>query len=463
MSTALSNTYRDTTAWQAADREYYLHPFTDHGAMWSHGSRVITRADGVYLYDVDGRRILDGLSGLGCVNVGYGQAALADAAAEAMRNLPFCHSFFETTHPDAVRLAERLIGLAPSGLSKVFFQASGSEANETAARLARRYWEVRGKPEKQVLISRHNAYHGSTLLTASLSGIPPLHSAGGPMPLPDIEHIPAPYQYLHAPDADADAFGRQAAAWLEERILAIGPERVAAFFGEPVQGAGGAIIPPDSYWPEIRRICDRYDVLLAVDEVVCGFGRLGEWLGCHAYDIARPDFIQLAKGITSAYAPLSATLISGRVVDALVEAGGEWHHGFTYSGHPVCCAVALANIELIEREGLLQRVREEIAPYFAAGVQALADHPLVGDVRSVGLVAGLQLMQDRASRTFFPEGSDAGERCSRHAWQRGLALRAIETTMALMPPLVITREELDFVFETTRASLDATAAELGMI
>jgi putrescine aminotransferase len=447
-----------TRIWQARDSDRYLHPFTDHAALRRRGARIVTHADGVYVWDTDGNKVLDGLAGLGCVNIGYGRAELVRAAAEQMQRLSFCQSFFNTSNQPAIRLAETLIDIAPAGLEHVFFQSSGSEANETAARLIRKYWQLSGRPEKRIIIARENAYHGSTMLAASLSGLPPMHEAGGDLPLPNIAHIKAPYHYRHGPAMPADVFGKVAAGWLEEAIVALGPDSVAAFFAEPLQGAGGAIIPPDSYWPEIQRICRKHDVLLAVDEVVSGFGRTGAWFGCDTYGIT-PDVMQVAKGLTSAYAPLSATLMSGRIGKTLIDKGGEWYHGFTYSGHPTCCAVALENIRILRDERIIETVHDELAPHFAAHVAALADHPAVGDVRSCGLLAGIELVADKAERRLFDEARGVGEACSAFALDHGLALRSIGDTMALMPPLVITRSQLDFVFEVTRASLDHVAQQ----
>jgi putrescine aminotransferase len=452
----------DTAQWQDLDRAHYLHPFTDHAGLRTSPARVVTRAEGVYVWDTDGVRILDGLSGLGCVNVGYGRRELVEAAAAQMHELSFCQSFFKTTHRAAITLARDLTALAPAGLDHVFFQTSGSEANETAVRLVRRYWELAGQPERRIIISRDNAYHGSTAMAASLSGLAPMHQAGGDLPLPNIVHIKAPFRYLHGANLPADDFAAMAAGWLEEKIREVGPDRVAAFVGEPVQCAGGAIVPPPGYWSEIQRICRRYDVLLIVDEVVCGFGRTGAWFASQVYDIA-PDVMPVGKGLTSGYVPLSATLISSRLADVLIERGGEWAHGFTYSGHPVGCAVALANIRVLHDEGLIARAAREIAPYFAAQLDTLADHPLVGEVRSIGLLAGIQLVQDRGTRTMFAPELSVGEACSAEALRRGLALRANGDTMTLMPPLIITRDELDFVVAVTREALDATARRFGVM
>lgn len=453
--------HMETQAWQVLDRAHYLHPFTDHASLRQAGSRVAVRGEGVYVWDTEGDRIIDGLSGLGCVNIGYGRPELVKAAADQMQALSFCQSFFNTTHPSAVLLAEKLSQILPEGLNHVFFQSSGSEANETAVRAVRRYWDLAGKPERRVIIAREAAYHGSTHMAASLSGIPPMYGAGGDIPLPSVTHIKTAYQYRNGPGMDPEEFGILAASWLEERILEIGPDKVAAFFAEPAQSAGGALCPPMSYWPEIQRICKKYDILLVVDEVVCGFGRTGKWFGSFHYSI-KPDIMQLGKGITSGYLPLSACILSDRVADLLIEEGGEWAHGFTYSGHPSCCAVALENIRIMEEENIVENAEKELIPYFRAKLETFIGHPLIGDVRSVGLMGGLEIVRNRVTREAYPYEAKIGYHCSGEALKRGLAFRANGDTMSLMPPLVITRDELDTVFEIAREALDATAVAFGV-
>ncbi|MBS0418371.1 MAG: aminotransferase class III-fold pyridoxal phosphate-dependent enzyme [Proteobacteria bacterium] len=450
---------RSTADWQAADNGHYLHPFSDYKELHAEGARIQVRAEGIYMWDTQGNRIIDGLAGLGCVNIGYGRQELARVAAEQMSQLSFCQSFFRTSNQPAIELAEQLTQLAPAGLTHVFYASSGSEANETCFKLARRYWQLAGRPQKKIVIARANAYHGSTIATSSLSGLPDLYDSGGDMPIAGIARIGAPYWYLEGADLSPEEFGMRAAGWLEARILDLGADNVAAFFAEPIQGAGGAIIPPATYWPEIQRICTKYEVLLSVDEVVCGFGRTGHWFGSHRFGIQQPDLMAVAKGITSAYIPLSAALVSNRVAAVLIDRGGEFYHGFTHSGHPVACAVALENIRILREERIVEHVAA-IEPHFAARVAALADHPLVGDVRSCGLFAGIQLVADKRARQMFDSSIRAGDRCSREALARGLALRSIGDTMALMPPLVITEEEIDTVFDITREALDATARQL---
>jgi len=453
---------KDTAAWLALDSAHYLHPFTDHAAMRAGKARVAVRGEGVYVWDSDGHRVIDGLSGLGCVNIGYGRSELAQAAAAQMQELSYCQSFFSTTHRSVILLAEQLAAMLPEGLNQVFFQSSGSEANETALRLVRKYWDLLGKPERRIVIARERAYHGSTAMAASLSGLTFMHHAGGDVPLPNIVHIKTPYRYRNgAGMADGD-FGIVAARWLEDKILELGPGNVAAFFAEPAQSAGGAICPPMSYWPEVQRICRKYDVLLVADEVVCGFGRTGAWFGADYYGIV-PDVMLLGKGMTSGYLPLSACVMSDRLADVLVARGGEWAHGFTYSGHPACCAVALENIRILREEKIVEYAGRALVPYFRTKIESFADHPLVGDARCVGLMGGLEIVKDKATREAYPREANIGQRCSTEALNRGLAFRANGDTMTLMPPLVITEAELDTVFEIARAALDATARHLGVM
>lgn len=450
---------RSTAEWQAADNGHYLHPFTDYKELRAEGARIQVRAAGVYLWDTDGNRIIDALAGLGCVNIGYGRPELARAAAEQMERLSFCQSFFRTSNAPAIQLAEKLASLAPAGLRHVFYASSGSEAIETCLKLARRYWQLRGRPEKRIVISRDNAYHGSTIVASSLSGIPDMHTCGIEAPMPGIARVGAPYWYREGGSLTPDEFGVVAARWLEDKLVELGPGNVAAFFGEPMQGAGGAIIPPDTYWPEIQRICRKYDVLLAVDEVVCGFGRTGRWFGSQRFGIESMDLMAVAKGITSAYLPLSAALVSDRIADVLIDQGGEFYHGFTHSGHPVACAVALENIRILQDERIIEHAAA-LEPLFRARMAAIGDHPLVGDVRSCGLFGGMQLVADKRTKQFFEPARGVGDICSREALARGLALRSIGDTMALMPPLVITAEQIDTVFDIALEALDATARRL---
>jgi putrescine---pyruvate transaminase len=444
------------------DSDHHLHPFTDFKELAAAGgSRLIVKGEGVWIEDSDGNRILDGMAGLWCVNVGYGRRELADAAHRQLMELSFYHGFFKTTTAPAAALAAKLVELTPPGLNKVFFANSGSEANDTIVRMVRHYWNLKGRPGKKAFIGREYGYHGTTMASTSLGGMDAMHSQGD-LPMPGFHHVLPPYWYGYGGDLDPEAFGRLAARAVEEKILALGADSVAAVIAEPIQGAGGVIIPPDSYWPELQRICREHDVLLIADEVICGFGRLGHWFGCQRYDIA-PDFMTLAKGITSGYLPLSAVMVGDRVAETLVEEGGEFYHGFTYSGHPVPCAVALANITLIESEGLVERVRTDTGPYLLSRLQAtLGDHPIVGEIRAEGLIGGIEIVSNRRTRERFPGKGKVGLQCRDHCFRNGVILRAVRDTIVFSPPLTITHAEIDEVVARARLAFDATARDLGV-
>ncbi len=455
------NAKLDSAALRKLDAAHHLHPFTDNKALGETGARLIVRGEGIRIWDSEGNEIIDGMSGLWCVNLGYGRKDLVAAATEQMQTLPFYNSFFKTATVPAVELAAMIAEVAPPGMKHVFFSSSGSESNDTVVRMVRRYWDLQGQPQRKVIISRRNAYHGSTMAGASLGGMEGMH-AQGDLPLPNITHIDQPYILQHGlPGESADDFGIRAASWLEDEILSLGPDKVAAFIGEPVQGAGGVIIPPATYWKEIQRICDKYGVLLAQDEVICGFGRLGTWFGCqHPHIGTRPDIITFAKGVSSGYIPLGGVLVGERIATALLEKGGEFNHGYTYSGHPVACAVALANLRAMRDEKVVEHVRDVAGPHLAERFNALADHPLVGDTSSLGLVAGLVLYKDKASRTLFSEELGVGYLCREHCFRNGVVMRAVGERMIIAPPLVITTEEIDEMIRRIRKSLDDTLAEL---
>ncbi|MBT9485947.1 MAG: aspartate aminotransferase family protein [Rubrivivax sp.] len=448
---------RTTAEWQAADAAHFLHPFTDFQSLAKKGSRVITKAHNIYLTDSDGHHILDAMSGLWCVNVGYGQEALVEAAARQMRELPFYNAFFQTATPPAIELAELLAQVTPPQFQHVFFSGSGSEGNDTIVRMVRRYWDLMGQPQRSVIISRHNAYHGSTMAGASLGGMSGMHAQGG-LPIPGIVHIQQPYWYELGRSMSKDEFGLVAARWLEEKILAVGPENVAAFIGEPIQGAGGVIIPPTTYWPEIQRICDRHGILLVSDEVITGFGRTGQWFGCETMGF-KPDLMTFAKGVTSGYVPLGGVMVGERVAKVLIETGGEFNHGYTYSGHPVACAVALANIQLIQDLKLVEHVRDDVGPYLAEQYAALREHPLVGDAESCGLMAALILVKDKTLGTPFPAELELGMVCRGHCFREGVIMRAVGDRMIIAPPLVITRAQIDEMMALIRRCLDLTLAD----
>lgn len=455
----MANKKQNTTGdWQSRDSRHYLHPFTDYKELGAKGSRIITRADGIYIWDSDHNKILDGMAGLWCVNLGYGQKALIEAAYRQMQELPYYNSFFQTAHPPAIELSELLGDISPERFKHSFFTGSGSEANDTVIRLVRRYWDLVDQPDKQFIVSRTNAYHGSTIAAASLGGMTEMHKQGG-LPIPHIVHIEQPYYFGLGGDLSPDEFGLQQAGLLEQKIQELGKENVAAFIGEPVQGAGGGIIPPDSYWPEIQRICKENDILLIADEVITGFGRLGEWFGSTYFGI-EPDLMSFAKGVTSGYLPLGGVLVSDRIANVIIDKGGEFAHGFTFSGHPAACAVALANIRLLRDHGIIERVRNETAPYFHRQWSTLANHPIIGEARSVGLVGALEIVSDKSQRERFPKNQKAGDRCRDFCFDNGLVMRAVGDSMIVSPPLIIENDQIDELVAKARQSLDLTAAAL---
>lgn len=451
-------TAKQTTAgWQALDRAHFLHPFTDPKALHEFGTRIITRADGVWLWDSDGNKILDGMAGLWCVNLGYGRRELIEAATAQLQELPFYNSFFKTAHPPVLALAALLAEVTPPQFNHVFFTNSGSEANDTIVRMVRRYWDVLGQPQRKIIISRWSGYHGSTVAGASLGGMPAMH-AQGDLPIPGIVHIDPPYWYGLGGALEPAEFGLKAAGWLEAKILELGPARIAAFIGEPIQGAGGVIIPPESYWPEVDRICKKYGVLLISDEVICGFGRTGRWFGCETFGF-EPDLMTLAKGISSGYLPLGGVMVGAKVAAVMINAG-EFNHGYTYSGHPTCCAVAERNIRILRDERVIERVASDVGPYLQAGLRSLGDHPLVGEVRGIGLIGALELVKDKATRARFMPVGDVGTICRDFCFKEGLIMRAVGDTLIIAPPLVITRDEIDELLSRARRCLDLTAAVL---
>ena len=450
---------RTTADWQRADAAHFLHPFTDFKALAGKGSRIITRADNIYLWDSDGHKILDAMSGLWCVNVGFGQRALIDAATRQLSELPFYNAFFQTATPPAIELAELLAEVTPPQFQHVFFSGSGSEGNDTVVRMVRRYWDILGQPARQVIISRHNAYHGSTMAGASLGGMGGMHAQGG-LPIPGITHIQQPHWWEQGRESglDREAFGLVAAGWLEQKILELGADKVAAFIGEPVQGAGGVIVPPESYWPEIQRICDKYGILLVSDEVITGFGRTGHWFGCERFGY-KPDLMTFAKGVTSGYVPLGGVMVGDRIAKVLIDQGGDFNHGYTYSGHPVACAVAVANIRLIQQLKLVEHVHDDVGPYLASMFDTLSNHPLVGEVQTCGLMGALQLVKDKARGTAFPADLEMGMVCRGHCFGNGLIMRAVGDRMIIAPPLVITRAQIDEMMALIGRCLDLSLAD----
>ncbi|MCY3873813.1 MAG: aspartate aminotransferase family protein [Rhodobacteraceae bacterium] len=453
-----------TETLQDLDAAHHMHPFTDGGALNAERARVVAAADGVMITDTEGKTYLDGMAGLWCVNIGYGRHELPEVAARQMRQLPYYNTFFHTTNRPAVALSQKLAEVTPGNLSHSFFAGSGSEANDSNLRIVRRYWEVLGKPGKTIVISRKNAYHGSTMGSASMGGMAYMHSQGG-LPIPDITHIGQPYWYGEGEGTDEAEFGLVRARELETEIRRLGEDRVAAFIAEPVLGAGGVIIPPDTYWPEIQRICDAYEILLIVDEVICGFGRTGNWFGSDTFGI-RPDIVTVAKGLSSGYVPIGASVVSGEIANTLYDSG-EFNHGYTYSGHPVACAVALENIRILQEENIIAYSGEVAAPYLAERWATLGDHPLVGEARSCGLMAAIELTPDKATRAAFKgEAERVGGICRENCFRNGLIMRSVLDSMVISPPLIITKDEIDLLVERAGLALDETleeAARLGLM
>ena len=452
--------HHDIALLQRLDAEHHLHPFNDNAALAKKGTRILVKGEGAYVWDAQGHKLLDAFAGLWCVNVGYGRRELGEAASRQMTELAYYNSFFQCTTEPTIRLSAKLAELTPADLNHFFFTNSGSEANDTILRLVRHFWTVQDQPQKTIFIGRHNGYHGTTMAGASLGGMAGMHRQGG-LPIPDIVHIEPPFWFADGGEMSPEDYGLHAARRLEEKILELCPERVAAFIGEPIMGAIGVYIPPMSYWPEIERICRKYDVLLVADEVICGFGRTGQWFGSQYFGIT-PDVMTIAKGLTSGYIPLGAAVFNDRVAGVLKAQGGELAHGCTYSGHPVCTAVALENIRLLQEEGIVDRAREEIAPYLAQRWAELGEHRLVGEARIAGMVGALELVPDKPNRRFFDERGSIGVMCRDFALQEGLILRATWDAMLLSPPLILTRDQVDELFEKAWRALNRTAQALGM-
>lgn len=436
----------------AIDAAHHLHPFSDMKKLNACGTKIITRAEGVFIWDATGKQYLDAFAGLWCVNVGYGRKSIADVVHAQMLELPYYNTFFGTTTPPTTLLAQKIAEKTGPKLKRVFFSNSGSEASDTWFRMARVYWKALGHETKTQVIARKNAYHGSTVAGASLGGMTWMHEQGN-LPIEGIHHINQPYWYAEGGDLTPEDFGVKVARELEEKIIELGEENVAAFVAEPIQGAGGVIIPPSTYWPEIKRICAKYQILLVADEVISGFGRLGSWFGHQHYDF-EPDLAPIAKGLSSGYLPIGGVLVSDRVAEVMVNELGDFYHGYTYSGHPVAAAAALENIRIIEEEGLVERVRDETGPYLATALASLTDHELVGEAVSVGLMGAVQITADKATRRRFKKPDDTGTAVRNQCVNAGVVLRATGDRMLFSPPLIISRAQIDQAVDTLRSGLD---------
>ena len=449
---------RPLSNFQMRDAEALLHPYTDAVALRGTGALVIERGDGVRVQDSAGRSYIDGLAGLWCCGLGFGNAELVEAARVQMEKLPYYHVFAGRSHEPAVELAEKIKELAPGRMARVFYQSSGSEANETQVKFVWYYNNARGRPAKKKIISRIKAYHGVTIVSASLTGLPNNHRDFD-LPVDTVRHTATPHYWKGAEPGESERdFSRRLAGELEALILAEGPDTVAAFIAEPVMGAGGVIVPPEGYFEAIGAVCARYDLLMISDEVICGFGRTGAWFGAETVGYEATS-LSIAKQLTAGFLPLSAVAINADMAETIEANSGKigtLGHGFTYGGHPVACAVGIKAIEIYERLDMPGRVRG-LAPRFAAHLDRLAGHPLVGEARHLGLVGGLEVAPLKSKAGFAAPGK-VGARFAQELMDRGVIARAIGDTLAFCPPMTITGEEIDEMFAPVEAALDATEA-----
>ncbi len=430
------------------DRSHHLHPFTNHRDMHGPGTHLIKAGDGCYLIDQDDRRLLDGLAGLWCVNVGYNCTAIVEAVHRQMERLPYYPSFFNSTTEAPILVSEFLAKKAPARLNRVVFSNSGSEANETALKTIRAYHKLRGQSKKNKILSRTFAYHGVTLATSSMTGLPNCYEPFD-LPLPGFIHVPGPHAYGVKSSMDPVAYGNWCLEETERIIAREGAETIAAMFVEPIQGAGGVIPPPPGYLAELRGLLRRNDILFVADEVITAFGRLGDWFASGLWDLD-PDLMTLAKGLTSGYLPLGATMVSDEITETLF-GGGYFAHGYTYSGHPTCAAAALANLETIESLGLIPRVRDDVGPYFQEKLHAFAGHPAVSEIRGTALIGAIELVPEPGTDT---PANTLGLKASNLIREEGAIVRGIRDLIAVAPPLIITREEIDHLFDCVRRGLD---------
>jgi len=449
----------ETAKLRKLDQSHHLHPFTDFQDYASNGGRIVSKAEHIYIYDSEGNQMLDGMSGLWCCNLGYSQKSIIDAVYQQMQELPYYNNFFKCSNQPAVELAKALVDVTPEQFNHVFFTNSGSEANDTNIRFVHRYFDLIDQPQKKLIISRKNAYHGSTIAAASLGGMSGMHKqARG---LDYVHHINQPHWFEVGADEDPDAFGLRVARELEAKIDELGEDNVAAFIAEPVQGAGGVIIPPDSYWPEIQRICNERDILLILDEVICGFGRTGNWFGCETYDL-KPDLMTFAKAVTNGYMPLGGVMVGDRVAEVMLAGGGEFTHGLTYSGHPASCAAGLETLRILKETNIIETAASNISPHFQGRLRELEDHPIVGQVRGKGMFAAVELVSDKGSRERLAPESEGAVFCRDMANNNGLMVRQTGDAMIMAPPLVCSTEEIDILIDKLRIALDETASHYGI-
>ena len=447
------------TSTAAADIRHHLHPYTNLSQHAQTGPMVITRGDGIYVHDDQGHRYIEALAGLFCASLGFSNARLAEAAHRQMLQLPFYHAFGGKASEPSIRLAECLIGMAPVPMSKVFFANSGSEANDTAVKLAWYYNNALGRPRKKKVISRLRAYHGVTIASGSLTGLPNIHREFD-LPIAGVLHADCPHHYRNAlPGESPEAFATRCAEALDQLIVREGPDTVAAFIAEPVMVSGGVVVPPPTYFEQVQRVLARHDVLFIVDEVICGFARTGRMFGTQTFDL-KPDMISLAKQLSAGYQPISALMVNERVIEAVTEQTrklGTFGHGFTYSGHPVAAAVALETLKIYDEEHILEHV-QRVMPRFQQRLAALGEHPLVGEARGIGLVGAVELVADKRSKQPFPATAAVAPQAGKFALDHGVITRALGDTINMCPPLIITEAQIDALYDRIGQALDDTLA-----
>ena len=425
------------------------------------GPMIITHGKGVHVYDDQGKDYIEAMAGLWSVAVGFGEERLVKAAAKQLGELPFYHSFSHKSHPQAIALAERMVKMSPGKMGKAHFVNSGSEANDTVVKMIWYYNNALGRPQKKKIISRIKGYHGITLVSASLTGLPNNHRDFD-VPFPQFKHVSCPHHWRFAEEGESEEdYATRLAKELEDRILAEGPETVAAFYGEPVMGAGGVFIPPKTYWPKIEAVCRKYDLLIVSDEVINGFGRTGNTWGSETYGFT-PDIMVCSKQITSSYVPLASITFTNEIYNVIADNTakiGVFGHGFTTSGHPLAMAVAMENLDIIEERGLMQRVRD-LSPQFLSHIHRFKDHPLVGETRGVGLIGAIELVADKKTKAAFEKPGATGLKLAELGHEEGVIFRAIGDIIAFCPPLIISETELDAIFDRFGRALDRLTASL---
>lgn len=453
------NQLNNTVELRALDQAHHMHPFTDMGDYQNKGGRIVTRGEHIYFYDSEDNQVLDGMSGLWCCNLGYSQPKIVEAIHEQLQVLPFYNNFFQCSNDMAVKMAKALVDVTPDHLNHVFFTNSGSEANDTNIKLVHRYYQILGKPEKKHFIARNNGYHGSSVASSSLTGMKFMHDQYTGIDY--VHHIQQPHFFSEGVDLTPEEFGIQAARELEKKIHEIGEDKIAAFIAEPIQGAGGVIIPPDTYWPEIQRICNEHDILLISDEVICGFGRTGNWFGCETYGF-KPDLMTFAKAVTNGFQALGGVMISDKVADVLAQGKGDFAHGMTYSGHPVACAAGVATLEVLKSQRIIESMSQDVGPYFEKRWKSLADHPIVGEARAKNMIAAIELVKNKETKERLAPDSAGGMACRNQAIKEGLLVRAVGDAMVCAPPIICNKQEVDSIIERMTRALDFTASLYGI-